>query len=200
MKKLTFSLLAIVSLVATSFAGTEISSGKDYKDYKKQPLPTCFNDQELQLDIFGAYADGNALDHAGPLRDHGWGGGVGVNYFFHRNIGVGVDATWLYMQDNSAPGNSNDGSDTQLHHFTGSLIFRFPIDELCLAPYVFVGGGLSVDGRQWASAHGGLGVEYRVVPHKVGLFTDARFTYFGDRFGNGDQNFILVRAGVRLVF
>ena len=111
-------------------------------------------------------------------------------------IGVGVDATWIAARDNQGPNVDNDR--TTFHNITSSLIFRFPMD--CLAPYVFAGGGFHVDGEQWASAHAGVGIEYRIVPRKIGLFTDARFTYFGDRFGRGDHNTVMARAGVRLVF
>ena len=198
MKKLAFSLLAVASITATSFAGHEmVSSGKEYK----QPAPPevgCFLDQELQVDVFGAYVDGNAASHAGYIRDHGWGGGIGINYFFTRNVGIGVDGIWFYGKENAAA--DQDGDHKAFHNVTGSLIFRFPMDESCLAPYVFVGGGFHVDGDQWASAHAGVGLEYRVVPNKVGLFIDARWTYFGDRYGEGDQNNFLGKAGVRFVF
>ena len=198
MKKLTFSLIAVLGLVGSSFAGQPmVSSGKDHKEYKTSQPEECFKDQELQIDTFGAYVDGNH-PHAGPIDEHGWGGGVGINYFFSRMIGVGVDATWIYARDNSGPGSGVEGDHTTIHNITSSLIFRFPMD--CLAPYLFVGGGFHVDGEQWASAHAGVGIEYRVVPQRIGLFTDARFTYYGDRFGNGDHNNIMARAGIRLVF
>lgn len=197
MKKLTLSLLMSLGLVGSTFAGQEMaSSGKEYKG-GPEPI-TCFKDQELQLDIFGAYADGNR-PHAGAIDEHAFGGGVGINYFFHRNIGVGADATWLYGGEKDGDDRGN-GGDTTYHNFSSSLIFRFPIDEICLAPYVFVGGGFHVDGEQWASAHAGVGLEYRIVPERIGIFTDARFTYFGDRFDNGHQNNIMARAGVRFVF
>ena len=93
MKKLTITLLASLSLVAASFAGQEVYSGKDSK---KTIVPqTCFNDHELQLDVFGVYQDGNANTHAGPIRDHGWGGGIGINYFFSRYIGVGAEGIMI---------------------------------------------------------------------------------------------------------
>jgi hypothetical protein len=199
MKKLTFSLVACLSLAGPCFAGHRtVSSGKDYKA-PQAPMEGCFKDQELQLDIFGAYADGNALDHAGPLQDHGFGGGLGVNYFFTRMVGLGVDATGLYGRESRHNG-AIDPKHTTVYNFTGSVILRFPIDSKCLAPYVFAGGGFHTDGDNWASAHGGLGVEYRVVPQKIGIFTDARWTYYGDRYGNGDQNNAMARAGIRLVF
>ncbi len=199
MKNASLSLLLSLALAGTSFAGQEmVSSGKDYKT---QPAPTCFNDHELQVDVFGAYVDGNASSHAGPVHDHGWGGGIGINYFFTRMFGVSVDATWIYAKENAAsdPSRSDNGS-TIFHNFSGSLVARFPSDSTCLAPYAFVGGGFHVDGDQWASVHGGAGIEYRVVPNRVGLFTDARWTYFGDRYGQGDQNNFMGRAGVRFVF
>jgi hypothetical protein len=200
MKKIAFSLLAAVAVTGTSFAGTEVyASSKEYK----APLPPegCFLDQELQIDVYGAYVDGNGPSHAGPIREHGWGGGIGINYFFSRNIGIGVDGTWIAADENAAAGlDDNNGDRTVFHNVTGSVIVRFPIDEICLAPYLFAGGGFHVDGDQWASAHAGVGLEYRIVPNKVGLFTDARFTYFGDRYGRGDQNNIMVKAGVRFVF
>jgi opacity protein-like surface antigen len=218
MKKLTFSLLACLSLAGPCFAGQRtVSSGKDYSKTPQAPIESCFKEQELQLDVFGAFADGNR-PHAGPFQEHGWGGGIGLNYFFSRTMGLGVDATWLAAHDNTGGdarrnNDRDDGRDdrvfeklgidsdlTTIHNFSGSFIFRFPLDGACLAPYLFVGGGFHVDGEQWASAHGGAGVEYRVVPQKIGIFTDARFTYFGDRFGNGAQNNVMARAGVRFVF
>ncbi len=199
MKKLAFSLLALASFAASSSAGEVIyAPSKEIKAPVEYVEVGCFLDQELQLDIFGAWADGNGPTHAGPIREHGWGGGVGINYFFHRNIGIGVDGIWLAAKENAAA-DAGDGR-TTFHNVTGSLIFRFPIDEACLAPYLFVGGGFHVDGEQWASAHAGLGLEYRVVPNKVGLFADGRYTYFGDRWDNGDQGFVLVKAGIRFVF
>ena len=206
MKKLTTSLLAVLGLVGTSFAGHEMASGKEYKG---PPAPEgCFKDRELQFDVFGEYAVGEGPNQVGLFRDHGWGGGVAINYFFTRNIGIGVDASWLDAKESSHDANghhhnnnnNNNDDNTTVHNFTGSLIFRFPMDAACLAPYVYVGGGCHVDGDQWASAHACVGLEYRIVPNKVGLFDDGRWTYLGDRFGSDDLNFFQTRLGVRLVF
>ena len=83
---------------------------------------------------------------------------------------------------------------------SASLILRMPIDSACLAPYAYVGGGYHGDGHNWASGHAGVGLEYRVVPNKIGVFVDGRWTYLGDRFEQADLNFWTVRAGLRLVF
>jgi hypothetical protein len=196
MKKLTITLLASLSLATASFAGQEVYVGKDSK--AAPPLVTCFNDQELQLDIFGLYQDGNSDRHAGPIKDHGWGGGLAINYFFSRYIGIGAEGYHVRARDNGAAGGDHDG----ITNINGMLIFRLPIDDACIAPYAFLGGGASIneDGDDWAVGFGGIGLEYRVVPNKVGLFVDARWNYYGDRYGNGDQNNFLGRAGVRWVF
>ncbi len=196
MKKATITLLASLALAATTFAGTEIQSGKDKNP---GPLATCFNDRELQVDVFGAYTDGNASTHAGPIRDHGWGGGVGVNYFFTRNIGIGAEGLWENGVDNASQHHGHSGDDV-FHNVDGSLIFRLPLDQYCLAPYAFLGGGAVMDGNDWAVGFVGVGVEYRIIPAKVGLFTDARWNYFGDRYDRGDQNNFTIRAGLRLIF
>lgn len=205
MKLIYLTTAALLTVSAAAFAGTQISSGKDYKDKTVVPPTPCFKDQEWQLDLFGAYIDGNALDHAGPWQDHGFGGGVGINYFFSRYIGIGIEGTALYGRENRQHDDRgrhevNNPKHVPIYSGNGSLIFRLPIDHACLAPYAYIGGGISVDGDQWASGFGGVGLEYRVVPQKVGLFIDARFTYYGDRYQNGDQNNLMGKAGIRFIF
>jgi hypothetical protein len=198
MKTLTITLFASIALAAASYAGTEIHVGKDAKSKVITPVH-CFNDQELQVDVFGAYQVGEGPNHAGPIHDHGWGGGIGINYFFSRYIGVGAEGYWIAADENaSAPGAS--GNRTTFHNINGSLIFRLPIDEMCLAPYAFLGGGAVLDSEDWAVGFFGVGLEYRVVPNKVGLFIDGRWNYYGDRNGHDDQNNFTARAGVRWVF
>lgn len=193
--KLPAIILTSAALSVAAMAGEPVvSSGKTYKQVETPEL--CFGDQELQIDLFGQYTVGNGPSHAGTVRDHGWGGGIGINYFFTRNIGIGVDAAWLYAKESPALG----GDHSTIHNFSGSLIARFPIDENCIAPYIYVGGGAAVDGEQWASAHAGAGIEFRLQPQKFGVFIDGRWTYYGDRFGNGDLNNFNARAGVRWVF
>jgi hypothetical protein len=108
---------------------------------------------------------------------------------------LGVDATWSYAKEGPALG----GGHTTLHHFTGSVIYRFVDDVSCLAPYIYAGGGAALDGAQWATAHGGLGLEYRFSPGR-GVFVDGRWTYLGDRFGHDDLNYFSSRVGFRFVF
>ncbi|MEA3187877.1 MAG: hypothetical protein QOD99_1707 [Chthoniobacter sp.] len=194
MKKAIFGFLACAALVATGFAGTAtVSAGKGYKEYKQVEQPTCFSDTEIQADVFGAYAVTEG-GQGGIIREHGFGGGVGVNYFFARYFGVGAEGTWLDAQPNGG------GGARAVHSFGGNVFFRYPIDAICLAPYVYLGGDAMIDGEDWAEAHAGGGLEYRVIPNKLGVFVDGRFSYLGDRFGGNDLHFTMVRAGVRWVF
>ena len=201
MKKLVFGLMATVALAATSLAGTATySSGKTYKEYKKVEQPTCFSDTEIQVDAFGTYAVGEG-GRVGLFQEHAFGGGVGVNYIFARYFGVGIDGQFL---DGHRDRGSNVGESRSDSHFiggvNGSVIARYPIDSLCLAPYIYAGGGAYFEREDWASAHVGAGLEYRIVPNKIGIFVDGRWTYLGDRLGNNDLNFTLVRSGIRWVF
>lgn len=185
MKKIAFSLLSLVALASASIAGqtSYVSSGKDSKEYKgPAPLPpTCFSDTELAIDTFATYkiVDGNGY------HDEGFGGGVAVNYFFARYIGIGVEGHW----------SETGPDDVVLHHTNALLTLRFPIDSICLAPYVIGGGGYSFDGDQKAAGFAGGGLEFRVVPNKVGIFGDGRYTWTEDA-----NNYGLVRLGVRVVF
>jgi hypothetical protein len=193
MKSIGIAFIISCGLLGIAFAGspTYSYSGKEAK--APEPL-LCFHEHEWQFDIFGQYSVGEGPNQAGLFRDHGWGGGVGINYFFTRNFGLGVDAAWLRAKE------SDGGDITTIHNFTGSLIFRAPIDHLCLAPYLYAGGGCSVDGDQWATAHAGAGLEWRITPEKYGVFLDGRWTYLGDRFGSEDLNFFSTRVGFRFVF
>jgi hypothetical protein len=188
------TLLACTLMASSAFAGQPVVTTD--KNYKAPEPEACFRDGELQLDIFGMYADGNSPLHAGPIRDHGWGGGIGINYFLTLNLGVGVEAAWLDARENGSLG----GGYTAIHNYSASLIYRFVETDSCLAPYVFLGGGVAGDGENWAFGHVGLGAEYRITPQKLGIFADARWNYYGDRFGHGDQNNVAARVGLRIVF
>jgi hypothetical protein len=199
MMKPTTTLLASLALAGSVFAGeTVTSTGKSYKEAATVAPTGCFSDHEFQIDTF-AQASFGSNDKIGLFRDTAVGGGIGLNYFFHRNIGIGVDAAWLSAKESTLGGNDNSDR-TALHNVSGSLIFRLPIDSACLAPYAYIGGGYHADGYNWASGHAGVGVEYRVVPNKIGIFVDGRWSYLGDRLEQSDLNFFSARAGVRFVF
>jgi len=213
MKILIVSILATAITTSGAFAGDVVIN----KDYKQPVSPTpCFRDQELQLDVFGDYFDfphaDDQLKHGRDPGIAGGGGGVGVNYFFMRYIGVGVDGSI----------NSNRGG---VADYTGKLIFRYPIEirGFCLAPYIFGGGGGQSDfrddnafnddfardrfqggrfirgvGRRTESEYmTGFGVEWRITP-RIGVFTEGRYTWTGGRNNDGDN--AQARLGLRVAF
>jgi hypothetical protein len=197
MIKLAWGLTALFAIAATSLAGTETYSGLASKEYKQVETPSCFSDKELQLDLFGAFERGNGPTHAGPIRNHAWGGGVAVNYFFTRYFGLSAEGEAIDGRPNGSHGLRPKRA---FESANGSVIFRYPIDAWCLAPYLFMGGGMVTDDSTWGLFHIGVGLEYRIVPNKVGLFADARWNYYGDRYGHDVQNNFLFRGGVRLIF
>ncbi|MGA3171634.1 MAG: outer membrane beta-barrel protein [Chthoniobacteraceae bacterium] len=197
MKRLVFGFAALVAISGVSLAGTETYTAPAGKESKQVETPSCFSDSEWQADVFGAYQVGNGPNHAGPIKDHGWGGGVAVNYFFARYFGLSAEGSWLEGHSNAATGKS--GGD-QFQSAVGNLIFRYPIDSWCIAPYVFLGGGATMDGSAWAVGDVGVGLEYRIIPNKLGIFADGRWNYYGDRYEHDTQNNFMVRVGTRLVF
>ena len=210
MKKIVFGFATLIAVAASSLAGTESYSGSQSKEYKQVETPSCFSDREIQADIFGAYEVGNSSVHAGPIHDHAWGGGVAVNYFFARYFGLSAEGIWLNGRDSNLDINTGRGGfsryagdrnyDQQFQSANGNLIFRYPLDRWCIAPYVFVGGGATFAATNWAVLDVGVGLEYRIVPNKLGIFTDGRWNYYGDRYSHDVQNNFLFRAGTRLVF
>jgi hypothetical protein len=175
MKQLALSALSAAVLTAGAFAGQPVVSSS--KEFKAMPEP-CIKDVELQLDIFGSYTDGRAGGHS-----DGFGGGLAINYFFMRYLGVGVE------------GNLYDGDANGVWNVSGRLIARYPIDSLCLVPYAFVAGGIQTDGSTEGTVGAGGGLEYRVIPQKLGIFGEGRYTWSAE-----DNDSAQVRVGVRVVF
>ena len=121
---------------------------------------------ELSIDGFGTDSIGHyTINHLSG--DRVWhssrlGAGLGLNYFITRYVGIGGDA----YTENTA------------HNFVDNasvnLIFRIPIGETGLAPYVYGGGGHKFDPINATFWQLGVGLEYRFTPH-FGLFVDARY-------------------------
>ena len=167
----------IVSLLVLT---TAVMAGNDYKSSKEVVAPECrFRGGELQVDAFGSgafYQQGNPL----------WGGGLGLNYFVTKYIGLGVEQTYAGNETSSEWGTF------------GNLFLRYPICSWNLAPYVVAGiGGLYGDKSNgtFAGTVGG-GLEYRFTKN-IGIFSDARWLYNGQAIDNGA---VLVRTGLKFAF
>lgn len=174
------SILALTAISATAFAGQEIAAPAAPARPSKTVIPqeACFGETELQLDLFGSY-----FDSEGVIGE-GYGGGIGLNYFFHRNFGLTIDA-------------SITESDTDtVWQYSAGVVARYPFEiaNLCLSPYAKVVGGVQTeDGSNPFIAIGG-GLEWR-VSSRVGLFGEATYGFVDDH-----DDFVNIRAGVRLVF
>jgi hypothetical protein len=174
MKQLATVMFA--SLATVAFAGQPVMETSKKTVIPEEP---CFGETELQLDVYGAYAGTYGDKHA-----DGWGGGIGINYYFSRYIGLGVDGT------------VTDGEGSELWHIHGHVLARWPIDtgSICLAPYIKAGGGYQVNGSgDWSYGVGG-GIEVRVTP-RWGVFGEG-----GYYWAESDENYAQAKAGVRFIF
>ncbi|HLX69566.1 MAG TPA: hypothetical protein VKV04_08055 [Verrucomicrobiae bacterium] len=145
-----------------------------------------YMDNELSLDLFANYmANQRKIEDLFKtnIRHGVWGGGVGLNYFFVKYLGIGGDIEMPAANLGNFVNNIN-----------GSLIARFPIACSGLAPYVFGGGGRQTNPEWQWTGHAGVGAEYRFNPG-VGIFTDARYTW-----ADKTSDTILFRAGFRFAF
>lgn len=178
MKKLTLTFLASLAVVATSFAGQEM------KEFKAPAPEPCFQAGEFQLDLFGSYNGAITNEEFGD----GFGGGVGVNYFFTEMLGFGVSG-------NVYQGNHTFNGDRAVWHTSANLIVRFPLQDICLAPYIFGGGGLGIDGTTVGTWEAGGGLEWRATP-SLGVFAEGRYIWAASQDTDSTQT----RVGVRFVF
>ena len=85
MKKYIITVVMAVVAATSVFAGAEVVS----KEVVTAEPACLFRDREFQIDAFGLgdfYRAGN--DISGRPA---WGGGLGLNYFFTRFIGIGIE-------------------------------------------------------------------------------------------------------------
>lgn len=173
----TYIKLAVIGMFALS---SSVMAGSDLKTSKEVIAPNdCkFRNNELQLDVFGT---GGFYQQGNPA----WGGGVGVNYFFLKYVGLGVEQD-LMARDNASVWGT-----------FGNVFLRYPICSWNLAPYAVAGlGGLYGNGKSVLAGTVGGGLEYRITDH-IGVFADARWLYNGSVSKDGA---ILARTGIKFAF
>ena len=139
---------------------------------------------EFSFDAFGTYS--KSFRDVENIFDHDWrhgdfGGGVGMNYFLTRYIGVGTDT--FFKQKGEFFSN-----------VSGSLLLRLPFGNSGFSPYIFGGGGRRFDPLSEWLFHGGLGLEYRFTRH-FGIFMDGRYV-----LPDKTSDYTLVRSGLRFAF
>jgi len=171
---ITATILALAALPARA------------EDNVANQMDDTYRAGELSLDGFGTASLGEyTINHLSTDRVNDntkLGAGLGANYFFTRNLGVGAEA---YSQ--------NDGGDF-VNSATANALLRLPLGESGFAPYALAGGGYRFQEVQTWLVQAGGGIEYRFCKH-LGIFLDARLaipektSYYG-----------VARAGVRFAF
>jgi len=169
MKTIRFSIATIAASILLGF-------GSASADPFYIPQPVVFTAQDFSVDVFGYHG---GREKSGADHD-AYGYGVGVNYFITENIGVGAET---YADAFTVP-----------YILNLSGIYRFPLAEYNVAPYLFTGLG-----RQWEHApqwvfHFGGGAEYRLRQELAG-FADLRGVFPVDT-----DPYIMLRIGIRLRF
>lgn len=173
---LSIRILAATALLA---AGMGNALGATYWENRfayDVEAADLYRPAEVSIDLFGAYTDHDV--RSGESQGDYWGGGLGVNFFLTRMLGIGVDThtdRWQFPQ-----------------HAHASVIFRFP-SGAGFAPYGLAGAGRDWDNGQW-SWHAGAGLELRLNKF-TGLFADGRAIFPEDT-----PDYALARAGIRLGF
>lgn len=142
--------------------------------------PDLFQAGEWQLDTFGMYADTDR----GERYSDGFGGGAGITHYWSRHWGAGLEGYWWEALPD----------EKWLHNVAASVLYRWPFDDLRLAPYALAGVGGHFNGEEEASGHVGGGLEWRFAD-RIGLFGDARYV-----LTTGPGDFGLYRTGLRFVF
>lgn len=143
---------------------------------------------EVTADVFGTYSQGKAKLNDAFDREfkHGrFGAGLGLNYFFHRNFALGVDA----VVPSAAHATHSFFDQVNL-----DLTARLPLGDSAFAPYATGGLGRNMETGEYTS-HAALGLEYRIAK-AVGVFAEGRYTW-GSR---DNTDFAQARAGLRFNF
>lgn len=172
----TYIKLMVVGILALT---STVMAGSDLKSSKEVVVDSCrFRSNELQLDLFGS---GAFYKQGKPA----WGGGVGVNYFFLKYVGLGVEQTLVGREDVAEWGTF------------GNLFLRYPICSWNVAPYAVAGLG-ALYGQTKAILAGtvGGGLEYRITDN-IGIFADARWLYNANVSNSGA---VVARTGIKFAF
>src|SRR5262249_54579507 len=148
-KRALLSTLVVIALIVPSFAaGQEVSAPKE----GETSCAACYKDQEWQVSLFYSFSN--------HPTNGGFGGGIGLDYFFHRYVGIGLEANWV-------PAGEKDALITEV---VGNVFLRYPLElndgRFFIAPYLLGGaGGLWDSNRSASEGHIGAGLEWRFHEH-----------------------------------
>ncbi|NNE92636.1 MAG: outer membrane beta-barrel protein [Verrucomicrobiales bacterium] len=171
-------LITTLTVLAVSGSFAVAGGGKAPVIEDKIPLGCACFDPGFE---FSGFAAGILPEEWG---DDELGGGVSLAYFLSENIGVELSYSVL-------------ATDSEEHVVTGNIVYRFPIKDICVAPYVLVGGGLVTNSDTHGLFDVGGGIDVRFDSWGcIGIFADATYNWVED----DGQDFTLIRAGFRVPF
>jgi len=179
MKRTLLSTVVVIAIVMPSFA-QEVSPLRE----GESSCAVCYKDREWQFSLFYSFSN--------HPTNGGFGGGIGIDYFLRRYVGIGVEGNWF-------PGGEKDAVITQI---IGNVFLRYPVDieggHFSIAPYVFGGGGGLWDSKTSAGeGHIGAGLAVRFSEH-WGIFADIRNAW--TTYPGAGADIIEFRSGVRFLF
>ena len=191
-RKLMMGVACLVTTIVVQGAETTVRYDSDRDrtmvvDHDDDGSWVGYKAHELNFLFFGTGTVGDdTLDNPSSKRierDGELGAGAGINYFFHRFVGI---EGYAYSE--------STGGRQFVDTIGGNLIFRVPIGESGVAPYVLAGGARQLDPViQWTVDAGG-GLEWRFARH-VGVFVDARYVWADDT-----EDYGLGRLGFKFGF
>jgi hypothetical protein len=195
MRKLAIGLFAAGIVGSSALAGDDTTITKDKAAVPM--LTPCFKDQEFQIDLYGSITELSSGNREGLFNTprRGGGGGLGADYFFIKYIGIGIDG-------------DVSSAHKDMWSTTGKIIFRLPFDfgGLCVAPYVYAGGGGIFANNQYGndSANVGAfvlggGLEYRFTP-RFGFFAEGKYSWASDSGSHPDLSNATGRFGFKITF
>ena len=174
-------IAAIVGMgISSAFAGPmgQPTKGGPIAPPPSDPGCICFDGGVLEFGAFGSYifSDDAALDGEPGV-------GVSLGYFFTEFVGVQASYTAIF-------------SSQEVHDTAASLVLRYPLRDLCFAPYVYGGGGYAVDSVNQATGHAGAGLDFRFDnANCLGFFVDYRYT-----FADKTSDWQAISAGLKVNF
>lgn len=171
------ALLMLAGSVARADSVHTDSAWNDRMRFDREG-PEAFPGNQFDVDLFGSWANHDRFGRKGDR----WGGGVGVDYFITRYLGVGADT---YLEEWRWP-----------YRVNGSLILRLPLQHrgFGFAPYGFGGGGREFKYTPQYTAHAGGGLEFRFNRY-TGVFGDIRRV-----FTDKSPDYTMIRTGITLGF
>jgi hypothetical protein len=215
----------MIAIALSALAGSETYSSKETRAITPE-CPQWYADQEFNLSLSGVYAPTlNSWREDRYLGvDHAWGGAIDAKYFMHRYFGLGVQGTFLSVNDLETFDNgftrTRAGEDRHaVGSVLGTITLRFPIGCSRFAPYVWVGGGgifgggrdhdfvldstapLGIlrrefhDSRTKSVGQVGGGFEIRLSPH-LGLLNDFSWNIVS----GAKNNYGMARTGINISF